>query len=331
MVEKWFRIGHLAEAAERRETIRRGRLLVLGLVLALPGSGVSQGVAGGGYRPRLPANLEWVSFDRPGEVRQAEQRALAAALAALKPQRQGTVDAYVIVAALNADPVFGREAREAARVLGRRFDAEGRTIVLAAGNGGGGAAPLGSPDSLALALARAGQLADPREDVLVLYTTTHGSAQDGLQYKDPKRGFGWIKPQRLAAMLDGSGMANRLLIISACYSGIFLPRLSSDGSVVISAAASDRASFGCSPGNDWTYFGDAFVNRALRKPQPLPAAFAEARSLVSRWEAGAGLLNSNPQISIGRDVPRWLAPLEKRMPAQATNPVGRSAAEHGAP
>jgi hypothetical protein len=325
MARKSFRIGHLARAAALGGTVRRGRLLVVGLVFALPGSVISQGVPAGDPKPTLPPGVDWVEFERPAAARQAEQRALAAALAALKPQRPGTADAYVIVAALDADPVFGREAREAARVLSRRFDAEGRTIVLAAGEGGGGAAQ-GSPDSLALALTKVGQLADPREDVLVLYTTTHGSPIDGLQYKDRRRGYGWIRPQRLGSMLDGSGMPNRLLMISACYSGVFLPPLASDTSVVISAAASDRPSFGCSPGNDWTYFGDALVNRALRKPQPLALAFGEARRTVTQWEAKAGLPSSNPQISIGSGVPRWLAPLEKRMPAQATRPVGRSPA-----
>jgi len=330
MTQKRFRIGHLAKAAARNGVIRRGRLLAVGLVLALPGSVSSQGVPGAELGRRLPPNVEWVSFDRPAAERQAEQRALDSALAALKPQRSGTVDAYVIVAALNADPVFGREAREAGRVLGRRFDAEGRTIVLAAGEGGDGAAQA-SPDSLALALARAGQLADPREDVLVLYTTTHGSPLDGLQYKDSRRGYGWISPQRLGTMIDASGMTNRLLMISACYSGIFLPRLASANSVVISAAASDRASFGCSPGNDWTYFGDAFINRALRKPQPVAIAFAEARRTVGQWEAKDRLPGSYPQIRLGKDTARWLTALEKRMPAQATSPVGRSPAEGTAP
>jgi len=56
----------------------------------------------------------------------ADDPRLNAALAALKPQRPGTVDAYVIVAALDTDPVFNREAREAGRVLAERFGAEGR-------------------------------------------------------------------------------------------------------------------------------------------------------------------------------------------------------------
>jgi len=300
----------LAKSVAHGDAFRLGRMGLLALLLGLPGSVSSQ-----------RAGAEWTIVERPTAVVAAEQRGLAAALASLKPQRRGTIDAYVVVAALNSDPVFGREARETGRVLSRRFGSEGRTIVLAEG-----AAAPGSPDSLALALRKIGALADPQEDVVVLYTTSHGSPETGLEYLDPQRGFGSIRPDHLAAMLDASKLANRLIILSACYSGTFLPRLTSARSVVISAAAADRPSFGCSPGNDWTYFGDAFINRALRKPQPLQAAFEEARQLVGQWEARAGLPNSMPQIRIGKDASRWLAPLEKRMPAQATSPVGRSPA-----
>ena len=314
-------MGDLALTASDKGIYRRGRWAVAALLLCLsPGSVTSQSIAP--VRPAIDANRNaaWVAFNRSPQQQLADHRRLDAALAVLKPQRAGTVDAYVVVAALNSDPVFGREAREAGRVLSRRFDASGRTIVLAMG---GEEAP-GSPHSLALALARVAELADRREDVLVLYTTSHGSPLTGLEYRDPERGMGAIPPLRLAGMVEN--VPNRLLIISACYSGIFLPALASDTSVVISAAAADRTSFGCSPGNDWTFFGDALVNNALRKPQPLQQAFAEARRLVSGWEAGNRLQPSNPQISVGRDVARWLGPLERRMPKEATAPVGRSPA-----
>lgn len=55
----------------------------------------------------------------------AERRKLDAALAALAPQRNGTVDAYVVAVALDSDAVFAREAREAARVLASRYGASG--------------------------------------------------------------------------------------------------------------------------------------------------------------------------------------------------------------
>ena len=45
------------------------------------------------------------------------------ALATLQPQRKGVVDAYVVTVGLDSDPVFGREAREAGKVLSRRYDA----------------------------------------------------------------------------------------------------------------------------------------------------------------------------------------------------------------
>lgn len=252
----------------------------------------------------------------------AEHRRLDAALGAMKPQRPGVVDAYVVVAGLDSDRVFGREATEVGRVLARRFDAAERTIVLTAGGEGA----VASPANLAIALARVGELADRREDVVVVYTTSHGSAEEGLAYRDAARGQGSISPARYAAMLDDAGLANRLIIASACYSGIFVPRLASPTSVVVSAAAADRSSFGCEPGNDWTFFGDALVNRALRKNQPLAAAFGEAEGLVTGWEAADKVTGSRPQISVGADVGKWLAPLEMRMPAAATQPVGRSPA-----
>jgi hypothetical protein len=256
----------------------------------------------------------------------AEQRRLDAALAALAPQRPGIVDAYVVSIALDSDPVFGREAREAGRVLARRYGAEGRTIVLAGSEGRTPSElPMGSLHSLSLALARVAERADAREDVLVLYLTSHG-APIGIAYHDGDEGFGVLTPARFAAMLDGLGLRNRLLILSACYSGVFVPTLWSDTTALFTAASAGRSSFGCAADNDWTYFGDAMINHALRKPQPLADASAEALRLINQWESARHYDASFPQVSIGTGVAAWLAPLEARMPKTATAPVGRPAA-----
>lgn len=99
----------------------------------------------------------------------AQHRLLGSAINALKPQRPGVVDAYVVVAGLDSDPVFGREAAQTAKVLARRFDAVGRTIVLAAGNGAGDATiPDGSPANLEVALGAVAAKMDLKEDVLIL-------------------------------------------------------------------------------------------------------------------------------------------------------------------
>jgi hypothetical protein len=250
-----------------------------------------------------------------------QRRKLNRALDGVLPQRKGVVDAYVVSVALDSDPVFGREAREAGKVLTRRYDAAGRSLTLA-----GGAEASGSLDALTLALARVAEVMDKNEDVLVLYTTSHG-AQVGIAYHDGDKGYGLLSPARLAGILDELGITNRMLLLSACYSGIFVSPLASETSAILTAASSDRTSFGCRAANDWTFFGDAVINHALRKAQPFDAAAIEARDMISGWEMLNSLPPSNPQLSVGDGVARWLAPLEARMPKVATAPVGAPATD----
>ncbi len=262
---------------------------------------------------------------RPARWSLAEHRRLDRALAAIQPQRKGVVDVYVVAVALDSDPVFGRETREAGKVLERRYDARGRSIVLAGSTGKAPSElPAGSLSSLTLALARIAEVMDPAEDVLVLYSTSHG-AKIGLAYHDGDEGFGLLTPRRFAGMLDELGIKRRVLILSACYSGIFVPALASPDTALFTAASDSRPSFGCMAENDWTFFGDAMINHGLRKAQPLGAAAAEAHGLITRWESSANLQPSEPQISVGANVDRWLKPIEAKIPKAATEPVGKPA------
>lgn len=266
-----------------------------------------------------------IERDRSPAAELEEHRRLDRALHALLPQRPGAVDAYVVSIALDSDAVFGREARVAGDVLRRRYGAAGRTIVLAGPDDSApGALPRGTPETLAIVLARIAELIDKREDAIILYTTSHGTPV-GLFYNDGDNGYGLISPNRLAAMLDALGLRNRLLILNACYSGAFVPRLQSDTTAIVTAASFDRTSFGCVAENDWTFFGDALINHALRTPQPLAAAVAEAGMLVAGWETQLHVRPSQPQSSIGAGAARWLEPLERRIPPAPTQPVGRPA------
>jgi hypothetical protein len=260
----------------------------------------------------------------PAAQLREQRRRLDGALAALAPQQPGVADAYVLAIALDSDPVFAREAREAGRVLGARYNAAGRTLVLAGPDGTRDDAPHGSITALMLALSHIGTLIDPAEDVLVLYTTSHG-ADVGLAYHYGDTGYGVLSPARLKAGLEEAGIARRVLIISACYSGVFVPVLAGPDSAILTAAASTRASFGCLAENDWTFFGDALINRALRQPVPLDEAARMAGRSVAEWEASARYLASLPQVSIGSDAANWLPALEAQMPRVASNPVGRPA------
>ena len=256
-----------------------------------------------------------------------DERRLQTALASLQPQRPGTVDAYVVVAALDADPVFNREAREAGRVLGRRFDAAGRTLVLANDEGSDKADAAATPEGLGRTLGSVASLMNRDEDVLVLYTTSHGSQHAGLNFRDPARGAAVIAPAQLAGMLDHAGFKNRLIILQACFSGQFVPALAAPRTVVATASSSMKSSFGCSAGNDWTFFGDALINLAMRQPDSFVRQFRRAFVTILGWEQRLKIESSSPQIEVGSDTTAWLAALDAREPKTASAPVGQPPSE----
>lgn len=305
----------------------RWKTLAAALLVATAMAGPSTSQVG--FNNREAAENGWsMEQGRSAAWHYAQHRRLSSALAALQPQRPGTIDAYVVSIGLDSDPVFGREAGEAQKVLTRRYGATGRSLFLAAGAGNETmGTPQGSPPNLATALAAVAAKMNVKEDVLVLFATTHGDPRLGLVYRDADKAMGMIAPKRLAALLDDLGIQRRLIILSACFSGVFVPVLNSDQSVIITAASSQRTSFGCNPGNDWTFFGDALINTALRKPQSLEQANDEARSLILLWEAGRGLVPSDPQIFIGDNARSWLNALEARVPKTETPKVGRAANE----
>ncbi len=73
-----------------------------------------------------------------------------------------------------------------------------------------------------------------------------------------------------------------------------------EDTIVLTAAAPDRTSFGCQPQNEWTFFGDAYFNRALREGASMVAAFDSAKRQIERWEREQNLSPaSNPQRFVG--------------------------------
>ena len=74
--------------------------------------------------------------------------------------------------------------------------------MLAGGDGRGSAElPMGSLHSLSVALARVAELMDESEDVLILYSTSHGIPA-GITYHDGDEGYGLLTPARLASLHD---------------------------------------------------------------------------------------------------------------------------------
>lgn len=243
-----------------------------------------------------------------------QARLMGDALDALAPQRPGELDVYMITAALWSDPVFEREATQAEAILRPHLGAEGRSIVLSAGGGTGNPRnlPAATPNNLAAAIGHVGSLIDPAEDLVVVFITTHG-AQDGTaSLREHNRLVAGLRPTHLSSMLNTSNIRNRVVIVSACFSGAFIAPLANEDTIVLTAAAHDRSSFGCQPQNEWTFFGDALFNTALRRGDTLIEGFDNAKRLIERWEREQNLSPpSNPQRYVGTRAAELLRRAER--------------------
>jgi len=147
---------------------------------------------------------------------------------------------------------------------------------------------------------------DKDEDILVLLMTSHGS-NHGFMLQVPGATTE-LTPQEVTSALDGAGIKNRVVIVSACYAGIFLPPLANDTTIVMTAADAKNTSFGCAPERDWTYFGDAFFRQSLHPGADFENAFDHARILIQGWELMDHAQPSNPQGHFGPALVEKLAP-----------------------
>jgi hypothetical protein len=191
--------------------------------------------------------------------------------------------------------VFRSEATGAAQIVASRFGGDSVVVRFNTKTGGGA-----TVEALAATLQAEAEKMNGESDILFLILTSHGS-RDGLAVTAGRR-VETLKPSNLAEMLERTGVRHKVVIISACFSGIFIPRLADADTLVITAADADHASFGCEDKAKWTYFGDAFFNVALRRTKNLKDAFLLARSLVSKRELRQGFDPSHPQMAGGGNV-----------------------------
>jgi hypothetical protein len=225
------------------------------------------------------------------------------ALASIQPGRPGVREQYFVGFAPDAsEEVFLRELRYVKRLFDERFGSAGRSIALASSYDALEELPIASVTNLSRALERAGKAMNPDEDLLVLFISAHGDREHRLSAWQPPLELAPLTPTALARMLHDSGIKWRVVIVSACYSGGFVEPLRDDNTIVITAAAPDRTSFGCEAGRDFTYFGQAFFRDALSKTASFTEAFEIARRLVAQQEAAERLPASMPQIWVGRAI-----------------------------
>lgn len=297
----------------------RAPALLLALSL-LPGC-----TLGSGNPAQLP------SQQAPAQVDPIDQAQLHQALAALQPQRPGVTDLYVLgVAGDASDDVFRNETLYLKQLFERRFDASGRVAVLVNHPDNLGEhpyAPLATYDNLYDTLAAIGKRMDTREDVLLLFLTSHGTEDHTLYLQVDQDEEDYITPEDLRQALDDAGIRNRVVVLSACYSGGFIPQLHNADTLVLTAARADRPSFGCGNTSNATYFGQAWLVDAMNQTDDMVEAFGIAGRAISEREKQEGELPSLPQIWQGKHIGRLLERWRQGMHAGPAQPYPYPPAE----
>ena len=254
-----------------------------------------------------PAATEELFYDQPAMI--------AAAVARVEPSRPGQTSAYFVGFAGDGAPgVFRREAQFAAQAFGARYGSSDRTVLLVNDDQDRDSYPLASVSGLAQTLKLLAARMDPDQDVLMLFLTSHGS-QDGLEVENGSLPLGQLAPEDLRQALDESGIKWRVVVVSACYAGVFIDALRNDTTAIVTAADAGHSSFGCQEDRDLTWFGEAFLKDALPGSGSLEEAYATAAKLIARREQAEHEVHSNPQLYMGARMRAKLSELRTEAPA----------------
>jgi hypothetical protein len=258
-----------------------------------------------------PARLEAALYDQPNLLEYQLQKLQRSA--GLHPQMY-----FIGLAPTSVHDVFEKEVNGARAVFDDRFGTTGRSMVMINSHLTLDTIPLATATNLERALHGVAGKMDRERDILVLFITTHGAIGQ-LQVSLPGISLSQITPDGLAAALDDARIKNRVLIISACHSGSFVPELASPDTLIMTAAHTEKTSFGCANGRDWTYFGDALFAHALKETRSLTEAFHKAAALIKSWEKEQGIAASEPQISAGANITKLLDSLTGQAEISSAN------------
>ncbi|MGF6114366.1 C13 family peptidase [Pseudomonas frederiksbergensis] len=224
----------------------------------------------------------------------AQGRLLDEALAAV-PASTPAVELYTLT--LGGDgkqSVFLRESDYVANMLASRFGAYGQ-IRLVNHREHLADRPMATRENLRRAVQTLAERSGP-EDLLFIYLTSHGTSEHELVLDQPRMELADLPADELAAVLTPLKNRDKIIVISSCYSGGFIPALKDERTLIMTASRADRVSFGCSEEANFTYFGDALFAQALNQTDDLEQAFKLAKATVAERELADNFEASEPQI-----------------------------------
>lgn len=144
----------------------------------------------------------------------------------------------------------------------------------------------------------------------LLYFTSHG-APDAMVFGEAPR----MTPDIMANIIRSAcGTRPTVVIVSACYSGIFVNALAAPNRMVLTAASRERTSFGCGADETYPWF-DGCVIETLPTASDFLALAAGTRACVARKETALGATPpSDPQMFVGAEMQMRLPTLRFSRP-----------------
>ena len=228
-----------------------------------------------------------------------QPRLLQQALDRIDPSIPGKSDWYFMgVAGFSDQNVFRSEINKVRELFDVRFGTSGHSLALINNNYTWLDEPIATKTSILRGLKTIGQQMNADEDVLFLTLSSHGD-ENIIQLANPPLAMDNLDATWLREALDASGIRWRVIVVSACYSGSFIDELASPTTVIITASAADKMSFGCTNSAEMTYFGQAFFAESLRENTSFSDAFKDAAYRVQERELYMGFEPSEPQMVIG--------------------------------
>jgi hypothetical protein len=215
--------------------------------------------------------------------------------------------------------VFLRESDYVSNMLNSRFGAFGQ-IRLVNHRDHLVDRPMATRENLRRAAAALAQRSGP-EDLIFIYLTSHGTSEHELVLDQPRMELSDLPADELAAVLSPLKNRDKIIVISSCYSGGFIPALKDERTLIMTASRADRVSFGCSEEANFTYFGDALFAQALNQTDDLEQAFKLARATVAERELADSFEASEPQIWAPKTVLSHWQLLRKQQARKALQSV----------
>jgi hypothetical protein len=224
----------------------------------------------------------------------AQGRLLDAALANVPPSTPAVELYSLTLGGDGKQSVFLRESDYVANMLTTRFGTFGQ-IRLVNHRDHLADRPMATRENLRRAALTLAERSGP-EDLIFIYLTSHGTSEHELVLDQPRMELADLPADELASVLAPLKNRDKIIVISSCYSGGFIPALKDERTLIMTASRADRVSFGCSEEANFTYFGDALFARALNQTDDLEQAFKLTKASVAERELADGFEASEPQI-----------------------------------